>query len=100
MSWIVNNPDWPKGEGEHLVWVDDEEGDRGAVPLSVAGALQRQVEELQGAVDRAHAAMYGSQYVGGPTEREAWQTAYNALSEVVTQQQSESTFDESEPTNG
>jgi hypothetical protein len=24
---VVNNPDWPKGEGEHLRWDDDEGGD-------------------------------------------------------------------------
>jgi hypothetical protein len=25
MGWVVNNPDWPSGEGEHLVWVEDED---------------------------------------------------------------------------
>jgi hypothetical protein len=42
-------------------------------------------DRLQQAVDRAHAAMVGSQHVGGPTQREAWQTAVQELGAVVTQ---------------
>lgn len=47
--------------------------------------LADRADELQAAVDRAHAAMVGSQYVGGPTERDAWRTALGALERVVTQ---------------
>lgn len=46
---------------------------------------QVRVQKLQAAVDTAHAAMHGSEYVGGPSEREAWQTAMRALGEVVTE---------------
>lgn len=45
---------------------------------------------LQEAVDRAHSALTSSAYVGGPSEREAWQTALQALGEVATQHQGES----------
>lgn len=42
---------------------------------------------VQGAVDRAQGALTSSAYVGGPSEREAWQTATLALGEVATQHQ-------------
>jgi hypothetical protein len=43
--------------------------------------------ELQEAVDRAYGALNGSAYVGGPSEREAFRTALDALGAVVTQEQ-------------
>jgi Asp-tRNA(Asn)/Glu-tRNA(Gln) amidotransferase A subunit family amidase len=43
--------------------------------------------DLQSAVDRAYTALMSSAYVGGPSHREAWQTALDALWPVVTQQQ-------------
>lgn len=46
---------------------------------------QAEVERLQAAVDTAHGAWTNSQYVGGPTEREAYQIAMDALGAVVTQ---------------
>lgn len=48
------------------------------------------IARLQRAVDRAHGALTTSAYVGGPNEREAWQTALRALSEVATQHQGKS----------
>lgn len=39
MGWIVNNPDWPSGEGEHLVWVDED--DTGRIPDPDTLALVR-----------------------------------------------------------
>lgn len=47
-------------------------------------ADEARVERLQHAVDAAYAAMDGP-YVGGPPEREAWQTAMRELGDVVTQ---------------
>lgn len=42
-------------------------------------------ERLQEAIDKAYAHMNASQYVGGPSERDAWRTAFEALGSVVTQ---------------
>lgn len=54
--------------------------------------LLRQIRELnienrrlQEAVDEAHGVMCASEYVGGPSIREAWQAAMRALGRVVTQ---------------
>jgi hypothetical protein len=47
--------------------------------------LASELEVVQRAVDAAYAAMRGSEYVGGPTERDAWRTAVVALGEVATQ---------------
>lgn len=41
--------------------------------------------DRQAAIDRAMAALEGSQYVGGPTEREAYQTAVHALGPFRTE---------------
>lgn len=49
--------------------------------------LEARVVELQGAVDRAHSAMRSSEYVGGPSERDAWRTAVSELGAVATQHQ-------------
>lgn len=49
------------------------------------GDAPDRVSRLQAAVDRAHSALIGSQYVDGPTEREAYRTAVEALGEVATQ---------------
>lgn len=43
------------------------------------------IAALQRAVDTACNALEASAYVGGPTEREAWQSALAALQEVKTQ---------------
>jgi hypothetical protein len=43
---------------------------------------------LQVAVDRAYAALTESQYVGGPSEREAWRIATTELGAVVTEYRS------------
>lgn len=47
--------------------------------------LAAERDRLQAAVDTAASAMRGSEYVGGPTVRDAWRTAYAALCEVETQ---------------
>jgi hypothetical protein len=54
-------------------------------PSCVDSVAVEDVERLQAAVDKAYGAMNSSAYVGGPSEREAWQTALAALGEVVTQ---------------
>jgi hypothetical protein len=38
MGWVVNNPDWPSGEGEHLVWVDEPDTAPPAAREAVADA--------------------------------------------------------------
>lgn len=43
------------------------------------------VSRLQAAVDRAHSALIGSQYVGGPSVGDAFRTAVEALGEVATE---------------
>ena len=43
------------------------------------------VQMLQEAVDRAYGLLNSSAYVGGPSEREAWQGAMEALGPIATQ---------------
>lgn len=50
-----------------------------------AHVLAQRNAELQAAVDRAYSLMNGSAYVGGPSEREAWQGAMATLGAVVTE---------------
>lgn len=57
--------------------------------LAEIGRLNREVDRLQRAVDKAHGALDASAYVGGPSQREAWQQAMAALGEVVTEHQAE-----------
>lgn len=45
---------------------------------------ERESRRLQAAIDEAYGAMNASAYVGGPSQREAWQTATMALGSVVT----------------
>ena len=47
--------------------------------------VQRERDDLQAAIDKAMSALYGSQYVGGPSEREAWQTVVEAIGPFETQ---------------
>jgi hypothetical protein len=47
--------------------------------------LLAEIERLQGAINTAYVALRASAYVGGPSEREAWRTAVDALGEVATQ---------------
>jgi hypothetical protein len=42
---------------------------------------------MQAAIDKAYSALSSSQYVGGPTEREAWRIVTEALYPFVTQYQ-------------
>lgn len=58
----------------------------GEADRALAAALA-DVERLRKAVGRAHQALISSQYVGGPSEREAWQIASEALGAVATQHQ-------------
>lgn len=50
--------------------------------------LAEDFERLQRAVDTAHSALRGSEYVGDPSGR-AWRTAVEALGEVATQHQAQ-----------
>lgn len=63
---IVNGPPVPLGGGFEVVAIDD-----------LRGAVE--------AIDAAYAALSGSQYVGGPTEREAFRTAMEKLQPFVTE---------------
>src|SRR5262245_37671349 len=63
---------------------DEAREDHRRVVVALA-ETRAEVERLQAAIDRAHGAMHGSEYVGGPTERKAWRTAFAVLSEVVTE---------------
>jgi hypothetical protein len=49
--------------------------------------LEAALQERQAAIDSAMLAMRGSEYVGGPTEREAWRAALTALGPYETQHQ-------------
>ena len=67
---------------------EDDEG----LLLDLAAALEAVTAErdrLQKAVDRAHGALDSSAHVGGPSEREAWRTAVEALGALVTQHQAQ-----------
>lgn len=64
---------WPSTAAQHGVLLDE-----------IRDALAENAR-LQAAIDEAHNAMNASAYVGGPSEREAWQTAMRALGSVVTQ---------------
>jgi hypothetical protein len=64
---------WPSTEAQH------------GELLSEISALHVENVRLQAAIDEAHGVMNASSYVGGPSEREAWQTAMRALGSVVTQ---------------
>lgn len=48
-------------------------------------ALEERCCELQEGVDTAYSALSSSAYVGGPTEREAFRVASNALGPLATQ---------------
>jgi len=61
----------------------------GEVRVSGRAELEARLVELQGAVDRAHSVMHSSEYVGGPSERDAWQEAMSELGAVATQHQGE-----------
>jgi hypothetical protein len=69
----------------HCVWCKASGNLSRVAPSRVGSVAVEDVERLQAAVDKAYGAMNSSAYVGGPSEREAWQTALTALGEVVTQ---------------
>jgi hypothetical protein len=46
---------------------------------------RERADTLQAAVDLAHSTLRGTQYVGGPTEREAYRIIDEALGSVATQ---------------
>lgn len=52
-------------------------------------AKEREVAVLQSAIDKAHSVFVGSQYVGGPTEREAWIIVSEILGALATEHQGE-----------
>lgn len=57
--------------------------------------------ELQAAVDRAHGAIQGTAYVGGPSEAEAYHIVVGALGPLATQHTGvEAPLDETELTDG
>jgi hypothetical protein len=71
-------------EGHHLLERGMDAIHWSTEPLSVSAGL-RSAKELQAAIDTAQSALMGSQYVGGPSEREAWRIATEALRSVATE---------------
>jgi len=72
----------PVGEWTRGDWIDEAH-----VQRDRRESAERERDERQDVIDRAHAAMHGSEYVGGPSQDEAWRTAYSELSKVVTEHQ-------------
>ena len=57
----------------------------GGKAVELAREAISDTEKLQTAVDKAYSALTSSAYVGGPSEREAFRIALDALGQVATQ---------------
>lgn len=53
MGWTVNNPEWPSGEGEHLVWVDEDDTGRIPEPETLAFVRRFAICDTYGGGQRA-----------------------------------------------